>query len=137
MKTLDEHFTDWEANTFGYGYGTGETHVLSVLKAFLEAVPPEGTYDYETLERVVSRSVAWLLINILAHDDKIEYGSSPRFGWLTGTGKALKSFVEGRPTELLCELTYRGEKYIHCYPNHCNCDDGDCRPSNPFWRLTG
>ncbi len=25
------------------------------------------------------------------------------------------------------------ESYAHCYPDHCNCDDGDCRPANPFW----
>lgn len=134
MKTIEQHFADWESSTFGYGYGTGEEPVLQALKHFLATIPPVGTYDHEALEAACSAPIAWLLINVLAHDDKIEYGTSPRYGWLTKSGQALAEFFRTRPVEQLTELTDQGEDYIHCYPDHCNCDDGDCRPRNPFWQ---
>lgn len=135
MKTIEQHFADWESNAFGYGYGSGEEHVLGVLKSFLAALPATGSYDYEVLESAVSAPVAWLLINALAHDDHIEYGGSPRYGWLTPSGKALAEFISGRTLEQVVGATDQGDDYVHCYPEHCNCDDGegDCRPLNPFW----
>lgn len=134
MKSLEEHFRDWENDTFGYGYGSGEGHVLGMLKVFLAAVPPQGGYDYEVLEKAVTAPVAWLLINALAHDDMIEYGTSPRFGWLTPQGNALSEFMSARSVEQLEKLTWVGEEYVHCYPDHCNCSDEDCRLRNPFWQ---
>lgn len=133
MKTIEQHFTDWESNAFGFGYGTGEEPVLQALKGFLAAIPATGTYDHTKLEAAVTAPVAWLLINVLAHDDKIEYGTSPRFGWLTESGKALAEFVGARSLEQLYDLTCRDEDYVECFPEHCNCGDADCRPSNPFW----
>lgn len=134
MKTPQQHFADWESHVFGYGYGSGEEHVLQALKAFLAAVPSEGTYDYRKLEQVCSPTVAWLLINTLAHANVIEYGTSPRFGWLMDNGKALRTFVCGTPMDELVEMTAgRSEEDIPCYPDVCNCDTGDCRVSNPFW----
>jgi hypothetical protein len=132
VKTIEQHFCDWETSAFGYGYGTGEQHVLGALKAFFAAIP-EGPYDYRDLEAAVTPAVAWLLINTLALDDKIEYGTSPRFGWLTETGLAVSKFVATRTVEELVSVTGGDTDYIHCYPNYCNCDDGDCRPHNPFW----
>lgn len=139
MKSIEENFTDWENDTFGFGYGTGEDHVLGALKAFL-ALCSEGKhhhqYDYQKLETALTPAVAWLLINTLAHDDKIEYGTSPRFGWLTKTGEELAEFVGTRTLTQLSELTCRDQDYIHCMPQHCNCDAGkDCRYSNPFWQI--
>lgn len=134
MKTIEQHFTDWESHVFGYGYGTGEEHVLGALKGFLAAMPADGNYDYKALESAVTAPVAWLLLNVLAHADVIEYGTSPRYGWLTKNGKALRQFVNERSVEELYALTAgTGEDYCECYPDHCNCGDGDCRPSNPFW----
>lgn len=136
MKSIEQNFTDWEADTFGYGYGTGEEHTLRVLKDFL-ALCREGqfqhAYDFRKLEGVLTPPVAWLLINMLAHDDKIEYGTSPRYGWLTASGETLAKFVAERTVEQLYELTAKDSEYVHCYPDHCNCGDGDCRPTNPFW----
>jgi hypothetical protein len=137
MKSIEDNFTDWESGVFGYGYGTGEEHTLRALKDFLAAVPQEGSYDYRNLEAAVSAPVAWLLISVLTRDEKIEYGTSSRYGWLTESGKALKEFVSSRTLEQLYELTSRGEDYCECYPEHCNCGDGDCRPSNPFWAKRG
>lgn len=133
MKTIEQHFADWEAHTFGFGYGTGEEHVLRVLKQFLAAIPDTSTYEYEKLEAAVTAPVAWLIINTLAHADKIEYGTSPRYGWLTASGKALAKFTAERSIDQLYELTNVDESYVHCYPDHCNCDGDDCRQHNPFW----
>lgn len=137
MKSIEQHFIDWEADTFGFGYGTGQEPVLAALKQFL-TLCSEGqfqhAYDHEKLSAALTPTAAWLLINVLAHDGKIEYGTSPRYGWLTTTGEALAKFVKGRTVEQLVDLTHQDESYAHCYPDHCNCDDGeDCRRNNPFW----
>lgn len=133
MKTIEQHFADWEADVFGYGYGTGEAHTLRALKAFLAEVPADGGYDYRLLELALTPSVSWLLINTLCAADVIEYGTSPRGGWLTENGKALAEFVGKYSVEQLATFTDHGNDYVHCYPDHCNCTDGDCRPGNPFW----
>lgn len=140
MKTIEQHFRDWESNLFGFGYGTGEMPVMTSLRAFLEAVPDSGSYDYQKLELAAGEPVAWLLINTLAHADHIEYGTSPRYGWLTESGKAIREFIIARTPDQLYEIaTGRPDDFaahdgeIPCYPDHCNCDDGDCRPKNPFW----
>ena len=139
-KTIDDHFTDWESDTFGFGYGTGEEHTLKALKQFMELCCKgqyAHAYDHQELEAALTPTVAWLLINILASDDKIEYGTSPRYGWLTPTGEALAKFVRARTVEQLYDLTGKcdGDNYIHCYPEHCNCNNEDCRGSNPFWAV--
>lgn len=132
MKTIDDHFADWEAVAFGFGYGTGEEHVLPALRAFLAAVPETGCYDHERLGYEVTPTVAWLLINALCHVNAIEYGTSPRCGWLTECGREVQAYVTRRSNDALYEnCTSRGEEYAPCYPDHCNCDDGPC--VNPFW----
>lgn len=138
MKSIEQHFIDWESDTFGFGYGTGEEHTLQALKSFLGLCGKgqyQHAYDHEELSAALTPAVAWLLINTMAHDDKIEYGTSPRYGWLTKTGEALAAFVKERTLEQLVDLTHQDEYYTHCYPQHCNCDEGtDCRPENPFWK---
>jgi hypothetical protein len=130
VKTIEEHFHDWESHVFGFGYGTGEEHTLPVLKKFLSLIQDRG-YNYQDLEAALTAPVAWLLINILCRADILEYGCSPRFAWLTQQGKALKQFVDGRTDEDLYELTDSYDDYHECYPHHCNCNDGPC--VNPFW----
>lgn len=136
MKTLDESFRDWEADVFGFGYGSGEPHTLGALKTFLAAIP-ERPYNYEVLERACGAQVAWLLINTLCHAHMIEYGTSPRFGWLTPRGEGLKRYVDARSLEELLEVVSCDEEYVHCYPKTCNCgaegyEVGRVCP-NPFW----
>jgi hypothetical protein len=137
MKTIEQHFADWESGVFGYGYGSGEEHVLKALKTFL-SLCCEGqfahAYDHENLSAALTPVVAWLLINALCRADILEYGTSPRYGWLTPQGEELKAFVGDRSVEQL-EAAARDDDMI-CYRDHCNCDDGDCRPYNPFWRKT-
>ena len=136
-KALGDSFADWESHVFGCGYGTGEPHVLAALKHFLSACPVEGTYDHERLEHACGPTVAWLLINALAKADIIEYGTSPRYGWLTDEGRRLKAFVEPKEVGELVALTCRDEDYLNCYPDACNCGSQGYEKGriceNPFW----
>lgn len=132
MKTIEDYFADWESHVFGYGYGTGEEHVLCALKQFLACVPFEGCYDYRKLESDLSAPVAWLLINTLVNASIIEYGTSPRHGWLTKQGEALREFVANRSVAELVNSTMQ-DGHDTCCRDYCNCGDGDCRPGNPFW----
>lgn len=122
----EKEFIDWESHVFGFGYGTGEEHTLKALKDFFRCIPMSGTYDYSILENKLGSQVAWLLINILCHCDVIEYGSSPRFGWLTEKGKLLQDFFHIHSENYLYNLTNTDENYHHCYPDYCNCDLEKC-----------
>lgn len=138
MKSIEESFTDWEAYVFGFGYGTGEEFTLPALKNFLEAIPVEGHYDHNDLGKVFGPLPAWLLINILCDARIIEYGTSPRYGWLTPQGKRLREFVAERSSESLYELTCRDEDYNICRPGTCNCGPNGYEQGrkcgNPFWK---
>lgn len=144
-KTIEESFIDWEANVFGFGYGTGEDHTLAALKSFMAAVGRDDedmphAYDYQKLEAAVGPAVAWLLINILCRHavDIIEYGTSPRYGWLTREGVALKEFLATKTVDelvtLCCERT---EDNPGCAPDVCNCGPHGYEEGrkclNPFW----
>ena len=130
MKSNNDYFADWESHVFGYGYGSGEPNVIPLLRRFL-GLMPEGNYDYAKLEEIGPEQ-AWLLINTLCHADIIEYGTSPRFGWLTEQGKSLRDFVLSKTPDELIEMTNKDQDYLMCYPDHCNCDNGKC--NNPFWK---
>ena len=142
-KTEEEHFIDWEGFAFGFGYGTGEPHTIPALRQFM-ALCYDGTlatsYDYRALEDRLGPTVAWLLINALCRNgvDVIEYGTSPRAGWLTGQGVRLRDFMMARSADALIDLvTSSPNTYVPCYPNACNCgpDGYDKRRlcPNPFW----
>lgn len=139
-RTLDSYFTDWVHEVFGFGYGTGERPILTALKDFLALCPESGCYDYEVLEKGVTPTVAWLLINGLCdHDvDVFEYGTSPRYAWLTNKGKRLKAFVASKTVDELIELACPPEMEFGCGPSYCNCSSPSgyvegaiCQ--NPFW----
>lgn len=140
-KTIEQSFVDWESYAFGFGYGTGEPYILHALKVFLGSFGTEQSgdcYDHETLETAVGTDVAWLLINALCRIDIIEYGTSPRYGWLTEQGKALRKFVLARPLDELVSLVCEDrEGNDYCTPDVCNCgprgyEEGRKCP-NPFW----
>lgn len=139
MKTLEQNFADWEGSTFGYGYGSGEPHIVPAVKRFLGLckVKP-ATYAYEDAEQIFGAVSAWLLINALCRADIIEYGSSPRYGWLTKEGLRLRDFMYDRTAEQLVEIaTHRGEADDVCYPDVCNCGPNGYQEGvkcpNPFW----
>lgn len=118
----DKHFIDWESNTFGYGYGTGEIHTILVLKKFFINLPKDGQYNYEKMEEALGAEQFWLLLNILCHADIIDYGTSPRYGWLSDKGQILREYVDSKSATDLYELTSVDQEYVHCYPDHCNCE---------------
>lgn len=148
-KTQKKYFADWESRVFGFGYGTGEEHVLRSLKGFFDAVGQGVTrpnsYDYEIVEATIGAPAAWLLINILCRHgvDIIEYGSSPRFAWLTKEGEALKAFVDSKSVGELVETCTGDRDMDYCWPAGCNCgpnghEEGKFFCDNPFWvRIPG
>lgn len=143
MKTIEENFADWEGSAFGFGYGTGEDHTIAALKTFMANIGRDDAphaYDYEKLEAALTPAVAWLLINALCRmpGDVIEYGTSPRYGWLTTGGRALKEFIDKHSVEQLVKMTERDEGSNPCYPDACNCGPNGYQHGvkcvNPFWR---
>lgn len=137
LKTLDAYFQDWESTAFGFGYGSGEPHIMPALKAFFEAIP-ERPYNYEVLEQAVAPTVAWLLINVMCREGVFEYGTSPRFGWLTPAGQSLKAYIDSKTADELAVIAAtRDEDNPSCYRNTCNCGpkgyDAKAVCQNPFW----
>lgn len=149
-KSLDECFQDWETSFFGFGYGTGEESILQSLKTFMdccrsrEESPSQyyytPQYDYRELEEKLGKSTAWLLINFLCKHNYLEYGASPRYAWLTSTGKFLKQYLDKRCVEQLYEIvTY--DHHTECFYDrskrqntNCQChDDGREFCDNPFF----
>lgn len=142
MKTTEHYFRDWEAHVFGCGYGSGEPHTLAALEEFFNAfgaADRSNSYDYKDIEAAVGVSSGWLLINILCHARVIDYGTSPRFGWLTTEGEKLKAFVDAHSVDEMVAICCNHTKdYTHCYPDACNCgphgyEEGR-KCGNPFWR---
>ncbi len=137
-KTQDQYFVDWESFAFGFGYGTGEPHLIPVIKDFLEHLASKRPYDYREIEAKFGPVVGWMMINKMCELDVIEYGTSPRGGWLTEHGQRLADYVSERSAEQLIDLvTEFPDGYIHCYPDACNCGpqgyDTKAVCDNPFW----
>jgi hypothetical protein len=139
-KSIEDNFRDWEGHVFGFGYGSGEPHVLPALRAFLSLCDGENsTYNHHQLEAELTPVVSWLLINALCrHGRAIEYGTSPRCGWLTDSGKRLRSFVLSKTDEELIEIvTDAPDYYFPCYPDTCNCGPNGYEEGriceNQFW----
>ena len=136
-KTLDDYFSDWEGHVFGFGYGTGEEHIIPSLFKLFHNLNDDRTYNYKELEQMFTPLSAWLLINVLCRADIFEYGTSPRFGWLTNKGERLRDFIKSKNIDQLYDLTNRDNEYIPCYPNACNCGEHGYEEGricqNPFW----
>lgn len=112
MKPDELEFCRWENDCFGFGYGTGEEPILIILKTFFDSLDDEK-YDYKNLEEIFGSGITWLLINALCKppsdrrlrkDSVIDYGTSPRFGWLTDEGKRLRDFCKTKSVEELCKI---------------------------------
>lgn len=142
-KSLEKYFADWESHVFGFGYGSGERPVMRSLKMFFSAVGDErgpNSYEYKRLEGACGDSIAWLLINTLADNDIIEYGTSPRYGWLTKEGEQLKAFLDSKNVDELVDVVCNlDEENDYCWPGGCNCgpnghEAGKIFCNNPFWK---
>lgn len=140
-KTTEQYFVDWELNVFGFGYGTGEPYTLAALKKFMDNIGTheyKNSYNHEKLEDALTPTVAWLLINTLCSHDIIEYGTSPRYGWLTKKGEALKEFIDAKSIDDLVDMVCASDAHdTVCMPDACNCasngDQLESRCKNPFW----
>lgn len=132
MKTTEQYFVDWFSHVFGYCYGSGEQHIVPALRLFFGAVPSDGNYNYNLLEEACGPTVAWLLINALCPGDVecIEYGSSPRFAWLTDAGKLLREFMISKSDDELLTVLDVDESHVYCGIDYCNCLP---RCQNPFF----
>ena len=94
-KTLEQYFSDWEGDTFGFGYGSGEEHILPALRTFFEAFKEDKrSYDYRDLEEACGPATAWLLINALCRVRCIEYGSLGGLGGVEGKSEMAGVFAE-------------------------------------------
>ncbi len=129
----DKHFVDWEGEVFGYGYGSGEPHTLSALMKFFAYLDKQRSYDSDTMETWLGPEVFWLLINALIHADIIDYGTSPRGGWLTVKGEVLRDYLGQNTVDGLCDLLHDHKRwdYIPCYRDLCQCEV-PCK--NPLFR---
>jgi hypothetical protein len=127
-----KHFKDWEDAVFGYGYGSGEQHTVPALRQLLELTDKRGGYVYTTMEEALGPVAAWLLLNVLLHADILEYGVSPRFGWLTGKGTLLREFMLAHGADELVKIVNdEPDDYVHCLPDYCNCTGENC--NNPLF----
>ena len=137
-KSIEEHFVDWEAHVFGYGYGTGEEHIIPAVKRFFAAITDKNlsTYDYEELSKACGAPTAWLLITIFCKEGLIDYGVSSRIGWLTDSGKALKEFFDSHTDDELVDMAVDSDDHEYCTPSFCSClrsGENQERCQNPFW----
>ena len=134
------YFIDWENEVFGYSYGTGEEEIIPAVREFLnlcvenKEYPGIYNYSHETIEKGLGKLPAWLLINVLCRADIIEYGTSPRFGWLTDKGTLLRKYMLSKTVAELLDVLDTDETYVHCYKNVCNCKEiGKLKCNNPFF----
>ncbi|MHB8284003.1 MAG: hypothetical protein ACYDD1_04935 [Caulobacteraceae bacterium] len=132
IKSDDDYFRDWEGYAFGFGYGTGEPAIIPALWGWLASLKDGRSYDHEDLEAREGKLAAWLLINAMCRVGMLEYGTSPRFGWLTERGERLRDYMLARTADQLLEVLWNDADKVECYPDYCNCDS-ETRCQNPFW----
>ena len=121
MKEKD--VIDWFSHYFGYGYGTGEQYIIPALSKVMAVISAHGNYDHEELENAVGPAVFWLLLNVLCQANIFEYGTSPRYGWLSPKGIILQKYMDSHSYEELYNLVMVDSDYIHCMPDSCNCGE--------------
>lgn len=120
-KLTDKNFIDWFSENFGYGYGTGECYTIPALRKFIKECPEDGNYDYKVLEQKCGDVTAWLMMSVMCREGILEYGTSPRYGWLGEKGKMLREYMLNKTSDELYDLVMTDEGYTHCSPESCNC----------------
>lgn len=123
-KLTDKHFVDWEGDVFGYGYGSGERPILGIMVKFFYALENGRSYDYRTMYSILGIEQFWFLINALCNAGIIDYGTSPRWGWLTEKGEMLRDYIMTKTLDELCMLVCAdiNWQFPPCYRDHCNCE---------------
>jgi len=137
-KVTEKHFRDWYQDVLGYGYGTGEEYTLPALRGFFEILKDGRSYEYKDIEKKLGGLGAWLLIGVLCGCDIIEYGCSPRYGWITPKGEKVRDFVLSKSELELFDIAMLSTNDVmECYPNACNCGEHGYEEGkicdNPLW----
>jgi hypothetical protein len=109
---MDEReFCTWYGDTLGYGYGTGDVHFCHALVTFLRHCRETGSYTYTTMQDALGEAAFWFFLNTLCHAGLVDYGTSPRYGWLSEEGKRLADFVKDYDADRLYNLVMTAEPY--------------------------
>lgn len=122
VKSDDEVFKDWFNDTYGYGYGTGEKPILTAIMIFLGNCSSNENhiYSYDEIEKVIGKAATWMLISVFCKQDLVDYGTSPRFAWLTEKGKWLLNYLKGKSLQYLYSLVMYNS-FSECSSEYCNC----------------
>lgn len=138
-EKIDKYFRDWVSEVFPYGYGSGEPCIVPAVRRFFELCTHNGTdsYDYRVLEEALTPTTTWLLIGALCGANIVEYGTSPRFAWLTPKGKKLKEYMLSKTDDELVEIACEWDEALPgCSKEYCNCGETSVMGAvcpNPFW----
>ena len=150
----DKHFVAWYDNTFGNGCRSGEEHIIRALKEFFYSLviadlcpvnyDKQGPLYYHSfaLEERLGPLAAWLLIEVLANSDLIDWGArsgngfiwgtSSRNGFITPKGVILRDYLATKTSEELYSLvTDWTAEEEYCFPDRCQCET-PC--NNPLWK---
>ncbi len=129
----NKNFADWHNDVFGYGYGSGEEYWIPSLHRLLtELLVNRRNYESLTLEGAFGGLGAWLLINALCGAEIFEYGTSPRYGWLTERGELLREYAAAHSAEQLEEIATEIRENS-CMRDWCNCTS-TASTCNPLFR---
>lgn len=139
-KGTKEYFIDWYHSELGYGYGTGDEYYCKALIDFFQLLRQANVdevfqYNYKKLENEMGGAAAWFIINIMCGSDLVEYGTSPRYGWLTPSGELMRDLLAEYNADSLYELVCTSHEYTTCMKDYCNHTDAGnkgCK-GNPFF----
>ena len=127
-RDIDQDFVDFMGAYFGYGYGSGEEYWFPAIKKFFELLEEERNYDHEKLTKELGGLGAWSLINTFCEADILDYGTSPRHGWLSEKGERLRDYLADKSVDDLIGIYNNGE--VRCGKDYCNCDEGGHHSEN-------
>ena len=105
----DAQFYKWFDEHFGYCYGSGVPEIVNLLLLFFSVIPWRKPYKHTNIEVLLGVPAAWLLINLFCIDRVVEYGVSPRCGWLTEKGNSLRVFMCAQGKARLLEIIEKGD----------------------------
>lgn len=88
---------------FECGYGTGEQYTIPIMYKFMELLA-ERSYDFQVMSVAFGEVTTWVLIELLARCDLIDWGTSSRFGWITERGEQLRDMMRKFTQEEMYEI---------------------------------
>ena len=92
---LYQFFQDLDLLFYGELEETLPTKLIEVLEYFnQENKSPITPYIFEEGTDTITKCEFWLISSLLYQQDLIEYGSSPRFAWLTEEGKVILHLLQ-------------------------------------------